>query len=61
MRTWTDPLGRSRFRGYGVRELAVPGGNEPPALLRIFARLGVLLAIALAYGMAANLLVGVPH
>lgn len=60
MRTSSNPLGRSRFRGFGARELA-PGESEPPAPLRIFARLGVLLAIALAFGMAAHVLVGVPH
>jgi len=58
MRPPPDPLSRSRP---GFRELAVPGGSEPAAPLQVFARLGVLLAIALIFGMAAHVLVGLPH
>ena len=41
--------------------LAVPGENEPPAPRQMIARIGVVLAIALGFGLAAEVLVGVPH
>jgi hypothetical protein len=34
---------------------------DPPAPLQIFTRLGVLLMIALAFGLAAEILVRLPH
>jgi hypothetical protein len=34
---------------------------DPPAPLEIFTRIGVLLMIALAFGLAAELLVWLPH
>jgi hypothetical protein len=34
---------------------------EPPAPLEMFTRIGVLLMIALAFGLAAELLVWLPH
>ncbi len=37
-----------------------PYENDPPAPLQIFTRLGVLLTIALAFGLMAELLVRVP-
>jgi hypothetical protein len=35
--------------------------EEPPAPSDMFARLGLLLVVALCFGLAAQLLVGVPH
>jgi len=35
--------------------------DNPPAPADMFARLGVLMLIALGFGLAAQLLVGVPH
>jgi hypothetical protein len=37
-----------------------PYENDPPAPLQIFTRLGVLLTIALAFGLMAELLVQLP-
>ena len=37
------------------------GVEERPGLSGMFARLGVLLVIALGFGLAAQLLVGAPH
>jgi hypothetical protein len=37
-----------------------PYEDDPPAPLQIFTRLGVLLTIALAFGLAAQLLVQLP-
>ena len=34
--------------------------HEPPAPIQMFARLGVLLAIAIGYGLIAQVLVGAP-
>ena len=34
--------------------------HEPPAPAQMFARLGLLLAIALGFGLIAQVLVGVP-
>ena len=34
--------------------------HEPPAPVQMFARLGLLLIIALGFGLIAQLLVGVP-
>jgi hypothetical protein len=34
---------------------------DPPAPLEMFTRIGVLLMIALAFGLAAELLVWLPH
>jgi hypothetical protein len=61
MRTW-DGLRADRYedspeRGldqYDLREIA------PPAPLQVFARLGLLLVIALAFGLVAELLVRLP-
>ena len=61
MRASSKPFGCSRFRAFSAREFRVSGETEPPAPLWIFARLGVLLAMALAFGMAAHALVGVPR
>ena len=48
-----------------VCERAIPnlddGVDEPPTLSVMLARIGVLLAIALGFGLAAQLLVGVPY
>jgi hypothetical protein len=35
--------------------------EEPPAPSDMFTRLGVLIAVALCFGLAAQFLVGVPH
>jgi hypothetical protein len=35
--------------------------EEPPAPSDIFARLGVLVAVAACFGLAAQFLVGIPH
>ena len=35
--------------------------GEPPGPAGMFARLSVLMVIALGFGLAAQLLVGVPH
>jgi hypothetical protein len=61
MRPFPDTLGHTGFRDPGARDLAVPGEDEPPGPLQLAARLGVLLAIALAFGLAAQVLVSVPH
>jgi hypothetical protein len=37
-----------------------PYENDPPAPLQIFARIGVLLMIALAFGLVAEVLVRLP-
>jgi hypothetical protein len=37
-----------------------PSGIDPPDPLQIFTRLGVLLVIALAFGLAAELLARLP-
>jgi hypothetical protein len=37
-----------------------PYENDPPAPFQIFARIGVLLMIALAFGLVAELLVRLP-
>ena len=61
MRTWDgvrvdryeDRAERGRDR-YDLYE------NDPPAPLQMFTRLGVLLMIALAFGLVAELLVRLP-
>lgn len=58
-----DPLPRvvcSGGAGAGP-DLAVRGENDELAPRRMFARLTVVLAIALGFGLAAQFLVGVPH
>ena len=61
MRPSPNRLGRARFRDLAARDLTIPGEDEPPGPFQLAARLGVLLAIAAAFGLAAQALVGVPH
>jgi hypothetical protein len=61
MRTW-DGVRADRYGDSGERELDRydPHEIDPPAPLQIFTRLGVLLVIALAFGLAAELLARLP-
>jgi hypothetical protein len=47
--------------GRAIADFDSAGVEEPTGPAGIFARLGVLLLIALAFGLAAQLLVGAPH
>ncbi|MFY9970017.1 MAG: hypothetical protein WBQ45_17720 [Roseiarcus sp.] len=43
-------------------ELSASSANAPPAPSEVFARLGVMLVVALAFGLSAQFLVGnLPH
>jgi len=56
-------LSRNNFSGgsRALPDIADPDENKPPAPLQMVARLGIVLAIALGFGLAAQVLVGVPH
>ncbi len=58
---WPDATKAALIGGRSVADFdgASAGGRAAPS--GIFARLGVLLVIALCFGLAAQLLVGVPH
>ncbi len=45
---------------FDVRALVDGRGREPPSPANLFARLGVLLLVALCFGLAAQFLVGAP-
>ncbi len=51
-----NPRTAARIRTYDAVEV-----DEPPEPADMLARLGVLMAIALGFGLAAELMVGVPH
>jgi hypothetical protein len=53
------PTARSRARA--ISEFDDAPVEEPPGPSGMFARLGVVLLIALGFGLAAQLLVGAPH
>jgi hypothetical protein len=57
MRTQT----RNPHTAAGVRTHDAVEVDKPPDLAGMFLRLGVLLVTALGFGLAAELLVGVPH
>ena len=59
----SDPLARVDFsrRSGAFHDLAVPGGEERTTPAQMLTRLGVLLAIALGFGLAAQVLVGLSH
>ena len=61
MRTW-DGLRVDRYEDPPRRDLdrSDSGDIDPPEPLQIFTRLGVLLMIALAFGLMAELLVRLP-
>ena len=55
---------RSRLRGQRAARIRTQDSidvGEPPGPADMFARLGLLMVIALGFGLAAQLLVGVPH
>ena len=49
------------IHGRTMADFDAASAEEPPAPSDIFARLGVLVAVALCFGLAAQFLVGVPH
>ncbi len=53
--------GQLRRRPHDFSDFAASSDHEPPAPVEIFTRLAVLLAVALGFGLAAQLLVGMPH
>ncbi len=57
-----DAMSQGYIREHG-RDFPAAGSSdhEPPAPLEMFTRLAVLLAIALGFGLAAQLLVGMVH
>jgi hypothetical protein len=46
---------------HDVSDFSASGDRAPPAPLAMFARLGLLLAIAVGFGLAAQLVVGMSH
>ena len=48
-------------RPFRFPDRAASSDSQPPAPLQMFTRLVVLLAIALGFGLAAQLLVGMVH
>jgi hypothetical protein len=58
-----DAMSRAHVeqRRRGFPDLAAASDREPPAPLEMFTRLVALLAIALGFGLAAQLLVGMAH
>jgi len=64
MRTFPPDAMSGAYVEKGQRDLSdlyASSDREPPAPLGMFIRLVVLLAIALGFGLAAHLLVGMPH
>ncbi len=59
----SDPLGRDDFwrRSGAFHDVAVFGGEGGPTPCKLLARLGVLFAIALGFGLAAQVLVGLSN
>jgi hypothetical protein len=49
------------IRGQSMADFDAASAEEPPAPSDMFAGLGLLLMVALCFGLAAQLLVGVPH
>ncbi len=56
-----DTMSRAHIQERDFPDLAASSDHEPPAPLEMFSRLVALLAIALGFGLAAQLLVGMPH
>ena len=57
-----DAMSQAYIREHGRHFPAAASSDyEPPAPLEMFTRLAALLAIALGFGLAAQLLVGMPH
>jgi hypothetical protein len=56
----TDRADASEQR-HDVSAFSASGDHAPPAPLAIFTRLGLLLAIAVGFGLAAQLVAGVSH
>ena len=56
------PRGGIMAQGSGLKSRAPDEAcdREPPSLADFFARLGVLILVALCFGLAAQLLVGAP-
>ncbi len=48
-------------RQVGASAFSASSDHEPPAPLEMFARLGVLLLVALGFGLAAQLLVAASY
>jgi len=59
----SETLGRINLsrRSGAFHDLDVSGGDERTTPVQMLARLGVLLAIALGFGLAAQVLVGLSH
>ena len=57
----SGPTPAARYRGLGISDFDPAPVEEPPGPSGIFAQLGVLLLIALGFGLAAQLLIGAPH
>ena len=56
-----DAMTATRIRRRATVDFEGAGAQEPPAPLDMFARLGVLVIVALCFGLAAQFLIGVPH
>ncbi len=52
---------KTRDRAELMADLDAASAEEPPAPSEMFARLGALMVVSLCFGLAAQLLVGVPH
>ncbi len=62
MRSQTpDAMTATRIRGRSTVDFEAAGAQKPPAPWDMLARLGVLVIVALCFGLAAQFLVGVPH
>ena len=55
------PTPTARYRARGISDFDPAPVEEPPGPSAMFARLGVLLLIALGFGLVAQLLIGAPH
>jgi hypothetical protein len=51
----------ARIRRQSIVDFDAASAEEPPAPSAMFIRLGALMVIALCFGLAAQLLVGVAH
>jgi hypothetical protein len=56
-----DATMAARIRGQSMDDFDAASAEEPPAPYDVFTRLGMLLVVAICFGLAAQSLVGVPH
>jgi len=56
-----DTTTAASIHGQTMADFDAASAEEPPAPSDMFTRLGVLIAVALCFGLAAQFLVGVPH